>query len=87
MNQLPNYFLNAMMRLACVDPESFVRGGPTWTRLFFFFFKVYEGREKRAIIGPPAKRSMAFRGCADDGPTLNAGLVVLRFLGDPEHYC
>ena len=30
---------------------------------------------------------MAFRWRADDGPTLNAGLVVLRIPGDPVQYC
>ena len=30
---------------------------------------------------------MAFRWRANDGPTLNAGLVVLRISGDPVHYC
>ena len=28
---------------------------------------------------------MAFRWRADDGPTLNAGLVVLKISGDPVH--
>ena len=30
---------------------------------------------------------MAFRLRADDGPTLNAGLVALCFYGDPDLYC
>ena len=30
---------------------------------------------------------MAFCWRADDGPTLNAGLVALRILGDPVQYC
>ena len=29
----------------CADPESFVRGGPTLTGFFLFFFLVDEGRE------------------------------------------
>ena len=29
---------------------------------------------------------MAFRWCADYGPTLNAGLVVLWFYSDPDQY-
>ena len=48
------------------------------------FFIVDEGKGGskynyiRAIIGPPTKRhEMAFRWRADDGPTLNAGLVAL----------
>ena len=59
--------------LTCVDPESFVRGGPTLT----MFFLVDEGREdpSTTISGP----SSAFRWRADDGPTMNAGLVALRF--------
>ena len=30
---------------------------------------------------------MAFRWRADDGPTLNAGLVACDFSGDPDQYC
>ena len=30
---------------------------------------------------------MAFRWRANNGPTLNACLVALRFLGDPDQYC
>ena len=48
------------------------------------FILVNEGRVdpkyhlKRAILGPPAKRHlMAFRWRADDGPTLNSGMVAL----------
>ena len=66
----------------CADPESFVRGGVGQR----FFKLMREGGSKYnyewAIIGPPEKRdSMAFRWRADDGPTLNAGLVALRFFG------
>ena len=43
---------------------------------------------KRATIGPPTKRHlMAIRWRADDGPTLNAGLVALWFPWDPDQYC
>ena len=47
-----------------------------------FSFLVNEGREdpntmKRATIGPPAIRHMAFRWQTDNGQTLNAGLVAL----------
>ena len=40
-------------------------------------------RHLRAIIGAPVKRhhKMAFRWHADDGPTLNAGLVAAIFQG------
>ena len=47
---------------AWVDPESFVREGPTLTMLFFIYFFVWYGEGeskyhyKRAIIGPPGKR-------------------------------
>ena len=37
----------------------------------------YHYMYKRAIICSPAKRHLAFRWCADGGPTLNAGLVAL----------
>ena len=30
---------------------------------------------------------MAFRWRADGDPTLNAGMVALSFLGDPDQYC
>ena len=39
-----------------------------------------------SIIGPPAKRQMAFRWRAVDGTTLNAGLVVFDFPTDPDQY-
>ena len=47
---------------------------------------------KSAIIGPPAKRhfnaiEIGFRWRADDGPTLNPGLVASGFSGDPDQYC
>ena len=48
---------------------------------FFFFFLVDEGREdKPAIIGPTAKGHLNGVSLADRcGPTLNTGLVALRF--------
>ena len=62
--KLLDYFLSK--HISCVDPQSFVRGGPTWTTCFFvrFFFwggggwGGWSGKRyhfKRAIIGPPAK--------------------------------
>ena len=56
--------------------------------MFFGFFLVDEGREdpNTTIIGPlsatgetPFKWRLNFRWWANDGPTLNAGLVALRF--------
>ena len=73
---------------ACTDPESFVRGGPTFTTIFL----VDEGKEdpNTTISGPSSARQrnaieMAFRWRADDGPTLGAGLVYVALccLGDP----
>ena len=58
---------------SCADPESFVRGGPTLTTIFFPFFKKNgpsSTRQQNAI-------DMAFRWRADDGSPLNAGLVAL----------
>ena len=48
--------------------------------VFFSLWREGESKYhyKWAIIGPPAKcHLMAFRWRADDGPTLNAGLVAL----------
>ena len=69
---------------ACADPESFVRGGPSSTCLFF---KLMNGERIKIalIIDPQAKRH--WRWCADDGPTINAGFIALLFLGDPYQYC
>ena len=72
------------------DPESFVRGGPHLITFFCLFFLVDEGIEdlNTAINGPSLahKRNtieMAFRWRADDGQTLNAGLVALWFFRGP----
>ena len=64
---------------ACADPDVFVRG----VQLFVEFL-VDEGRKDRntSISGPSSARQRA-----DDGPTLNDGLVALWFSGDPDQYC
>ena len=70
---------------SCADPESFSRGGLTLTSFFFFFFFFfYEGRKdpNTTISGLSSARRqnailMAFRWRADDGLTLDAGLVAL----------
>ena len=75
----------------CADQESFVREGPTLTTIFIFIL-VDEGREdpSTTISGPSSTRQrnaikwrflMAFRWRVDDGPTLNAGLLVAIFRG------
>ena len=51
------------------DPKSFARRGPTLTTLFSLM------RGERIQIPQYA----AFHWRADDGPTLNAGLVALYF--------
>ena len=68
-------------REPCADPESFVRGGPTLTT---FFFNLMGWREDRnaTTSGPSSARhrnanEMTFRWHADNGPTLNAGLLAL----------
>ena len=75
----------------CADPENFVRGGPIPTFFCFYFVGMKRGSKchlKWAIIGPPAKcHKMALRWRADKGPPLNAVLVALCFLGDPDQYC
>ena len=67
------------------DPESYVRGGP-----ILMFFLVDEGREdQNTTLGGPssARQRNAFRWRADNGPTLNAGLVACDFSGDLDQYC
>ena len=78
------FIIKSFAKYACVDPESFVRRGPTLTCLFF---KLMSGERIKIalIIGPPAKHH--WRWCADDGPTLNAGFIAMLFLGDPDQYC
>ena len=68
--------------MTCADSESFVRGGPTLTMLFL----VDEGWDdpNTTTSGPSLARErkaieMAFRLRADDGPTLNAGLLAFLF--------
>ena len=58
----------------CADLESFARGGPTLTTFFI--------REKRIQIALEAGHHRSnsetpFKWRANDGPTLNAGLVAL----------
>ena len=72
---------NAYLSSSCVDPESFVRGGPDF---FYYFFLVDERIEdpNTTINGPSSARhqnaiKMALSWYADVGPTLNAGLVAL----------
>ena len=54
---------------ACADPESFIRGGPT----FQFFSWWGERGSKYHFI------SMLFCCQSNDGPTVNAGMVALWF--------
>ena len=59
-----------------MDPESFLRGGPTLTKVFL----VDKGNEdpNTTINGPSsARQRMAFCWRADGGQILNAGLVAL----------
>ena len=67
---------------SCADPESFVRGTPTLTTFFFFFIAGHHWPASET----PLKLKMAFRLRADDGSTLNAGLVALPFSRDPDQY-
>ena len=56
----------------------------------FDFFLVDEGREdQNTTIGGPSSASQrnAFRWRADNGPTLNAGLVACDFSGDLDQHC
>ena len=72
--------LKSLSQMSCADPESYVRGGQTSTKFFFYF---EGGRiQNTTISGPSSARQgnvikMTFCWRADDGPTLNAGLVAL----------
>ena len=77
----------------CADPESFSEATIYYHYYYFLFiiylfflggmvFLVNEGDPNTTKSGPSSARkrtaiSMAFRWRADDGPTLNAGLVAL----------
>ena len=75
--------------------RKFCQRGSNFDNVFLFFLHVIdEGREDpiTTISGLSSARQrnaikMAFHWRADDGPTLNAGLVALYFLGDPDQYC
>ena len=56
---------------ACADPESFFRGGPDLRT----FFQLMSGSKYHKIRSSSARQRNAIRRRADDGPTLNAGLV------------
>ena len=58
---------------SCVDPENFVRGGPTLTVFFFSFFLVDEGWvDSNSTISRPSLARQR-NAISDDVPTLNAG--------------
>ena len=67
---------------SCLDPGSIVRGSPTLT--IFFLVDAVREDPNTTISGPSLAHQqnaikMAFRWCANDGPTFNAGLVALCF--------
>ena len=65
---------------ACAYPESFVRGSPTLTTIFFSWWG--EGGSKFHYSRPSsACQRNAFCWCADDGRKFNAGLVIFRGSG------
>ena len=67
--------------ISCADPESFVRGGLTFTPLFFIFMRGGGGG------GKDHKTTISGISSAEDDPTLNAGFIALSFLWDPDQYC
>ena len=77
------------------DLESFVRGVQRFLLFFFFRFfyllgwRVDRNATKSGTLSARHRNAipMAFCWRADNGPPLNAGLVALRFLGDPDQYC
>ena len=71
---------------SCADPERFIRGGSNLITFFFFFFffcilLMSGGRIKipllAGLVGSSARQRKPLKWRADDGPTLNAGLVAL----------
>ena len=65
---------------ACADPESLARGGPTLTTFFSSFFSDEGKEDPNSTTSWPSsarQRNAIFKWRADDGPTLNAGLVAL----------
>ena len=79
--------------------KKFCQRRSSFDNVYLFIFILFlclvnEGREDphTAISGPSSARRrnavyMAFRWRADDGPTLNAGLIALWFSGDLDRYC
>ena len=82
-------FLLSHARIQNFLPE----GAQLWQLFFFFFFFFFLVDEMRedpntTICGPTlSHRWNAFRLRADDGPTLNFGLVALCFSENPDKYC
>ena len=57
------------LNISCPDPESFDRGSPTLT--FFLFDEGRGSKDPNTIKGGPSSARQQ-----NDGPTLNAGLVI-----------
>ena len=61
-----------------------------WIQTLTFFLLLFKGERIQISLKAGHHRpasEMAFRWRADDGPTLNAGLVVLRISRDLVQYC
>ena len=74
----------------CAEPESLSEGVQHWQSFFrFFLVEEIERIEMPLKVGNqwPASQTPFHRWHADNGPPLNAGLVALWFLGDPDQYC
>ena len=69
----------------CADPENFVSLGRTLTT--FFLVDPNTTKSAPSLVRQRNAIEMALRWRADDGPTLNAGLVAFRISGDPDQYC
>ena len=58
------WFQRSNVQFACADPKSFIRGGPTLTTFFL-------------VEGIMPLKVGHHRPASDNGPPLNAGLVIL----------
>ena len=68
----------SILILSCADPESFCQRESNFDNVFFLVDKRRDGPNTTKSGSSSAhQRNAIFRWRADDGPTLNSGLVAL----------